>query len=65
VFPDDVPECQAALAGAQTDAQTIQRCSVTGGPELDIEDLVILQQRTAGNTSAAIEQVCQPAVGAP
>ena len=65
VFPDDVPDCQDALAGAQTDAQTIQRCSVTGGAELDIEDLVILQQRTAGNTTAAIEQVCQPAVGAP
>jgi hypothetical protein len=63
VFPADVPACQAALAGAQTDAQTIERCSVTGGAELDIEDLVILEQRTAGDSSAAIEQVCQPAVG--
>jgi hypothetical protein len=63
VFPDDVPACQAALSGAQTDAQTVERCSVTGGPELDIEDLVILQQRTAGDASAGIEQVCQPAVG--
>jgi hypothetical protein len=63
VFPDDVPACQAALSGAQTDAQTVERCSVTGSSELDIEDLVILQQRTAGNANAAIEQVCQPAVG--
>jgi hypothetical protein len=63
VFPADVPACQAALAGAQTDAQTVERCSVTGGSELDIEDLVILEQRTAGDSSAAIEQVCQPAVG--
>ncbi len=63
VFPADVPACQAALAGAETDAQTVERCSVTGGPELDIEDLVILEQRTAGDTSADIEQVCQPAVG--
>ena len=63
VFPDDVPACQQALAGGQTDPQTTLRCSVTGGPELDIQDLVVLQQRTAGDTSAAIEQVCQPAVG--
>jgi hypothetical protein len=63
VFPADVPACQAALAGAQTDVQTVQRCSVTGGAELDIEDLVILAQRTAGDATAAIEQVCQPAVG--
>jgi hypothetical protein len=63
VFPADVPACQAALAGTQTDAQTVERCSVTGGSELDIEDLVILEQRTAGDSSAAIEQVCQPAVG--
>jgi hypothetical protein len=63
VFPADVPACQAALAGAEADAQTVERCSVTGGPELDIEDLVILEQRTAGDTSAEIEQVCQPAVG--
>jgi len=63
VFPADVPACQAALAGAQTDDQTVERCSVTGGPELDIGDLVILEQRTAGDASAAIEQVCQPAVG--
>jgi hypothetical protein len=41
----------------------VERCSVTGGSELDIEDLVILEQRTAGDSSAAIEQVCQPAVG--
>jgi hypothetical protein len=65
VFDADVPACQQALAGAQADAQTVERCSVTGGPELDIEDLVILQQRTAGSPSAAIEQVCQPAVGGP
>ena len=63
VFPDDVPACQLALAGGQTDGQTTERCSVTGGPELDIEDLVVLQQRTAGDTTAEIEQVCQPAVG--
>jgi hypothetical protein len=65
VFETDVPACQDALAGAQTDAQTLQRCSVTGGPEFDIEDLVILQQRTGGDVGAAIEQVCQPAVGGP
>ncbi|MCI0635388.1 MAG: hypothetical protein L0206_15955, partial [Actinobacteria bacterium] len=47
VFPgDDVPACQQALAGGQADVQTVQRCSVTGGPEFDIEDLVVLQQRT-------------------
>lgn len=63
VFPADVPACQAALAGAEADAQTVERCSVTGGPEFDIEDLVVLAQRTAGDTDAAIEQVCQPAVG--
>ena len=63
VFSDDVPACQQALAGSQTDAQTMQRCSVTGGPEFDIEDLVVLQQRTDGDASAEIEQVCQPAVG--
>jgi hypothetical protein len=63
VLPEDVPACQQALAGAQPDPQTVERCSVAGGPELDIEDLVVLQQRTAGNEGAAIEQVCQPAVG--
>jgi hypothetical protein len=61
--PGDVDACQQALAGGQADPQTVERCSVTGGPEFDIEDLVILQQRTAGDTDAAIEQVCQPAVG--
>jgi hypothetical protein len=63
VFPGDVAACQEALAGGQADAQTVERCSVTGGPDFDIEDLVILQQRTAGDTGAEIEQVCQPAVG--
>ena len=63
VFPADVPACQQALAGAEADPQTVERCSVTGGPELDIEDLVILQQATAEDASAAVEQVCQPAVG--
>jgi hypothetical protein len=63
VFPADVPACQAALAGAEADAQTVERCSVTSGPELDLEDLVVLAQRTAGDAAAAIEQVCQPAVG--
>ncbi len=63
VFPDDVPACQQALAGAETDPQTVERCSVTGGPEFDIEDLVILQQGTVPASGVAIEQVCQPAVG--
>jgi hypothetical protein len=63
VFPADVPACQLALAGGQADPQTVERCSVTGGSDLDIEDLVILQQRTAGDVNAAVEQVCQPAVG--
>jgi hypothetical protein len=63
VFPTDVEACQDALIGAESDPEALVRCSVTGGREVDIEDLVVLQQATAGEPGAEIESVCQPFVG--
>jgi hypothetical protein len=60
---DDLEACQAALAGAPIDAQARQRCSVTGGTELDIRDILTLQLRLSPEppSDVQIRQVCQPA----
>jgi hypothetical protein len=61
---DDLAVCQAALAGAPIDAQARQRCSVTGGTELDLRDVLTLQLRLSPDPPPDVEirQVCQPAV---
>jgi hypothetical protein len=61
----DVEECTDALAGAPVTTETLERCSVTGDVGVDIGDLVTLQLRTSGDTTATISQACQQAVDTP
>jgi len=65
---DDVTECQEALAGISTgdpiaDAERVARCSVTGGQEPGIVDLIVmeLELEVEGAAGTPIEQVCDQA----
>jgi hypothetical protein len=67
-FEDDVTNCQLALAGVDTgdpiaDAERLARCSVTGGQQPTIIDLVVmeLELEAEGSAGAPIEQVCDQA----
>ena len=64
---DDLAVCQAALAGEPVDADAMARCSVTGGTELDINDILTLQLRLGASPpeGVVIQQVCQPAAVPP
>ena len=44
VFSDDIPALQQALAGLLEDLGVLDRCSVVGGTECDILDIVTLGQ---------------------
>jgi hypothetical protein len=65
---DDVTECQEALAGVSTgdptaDADRLARCSVTGGQQPSIVDLIVmeLELELEGAAGTPIEQVCDQA----
>jgi hypothetical protein len=72
---DDVTECQEVLAvcgnqnpcvvppGASFDAAAVQRCSVDGGTQNSIIDIIIMEVELGGaDSGAAIGQVCTPAI---
>jgi hypothetical protein len=64
---DDLLFCAQLAAGQPPpieDPGAVERCSVVGGTEFDIADLVQLQRTLSGSASPGeqINQVCQPAV---
>ena len=64
VFPEDIAACQQALAEGN-DSDATLRCSVTGGTELTIEDLLTLELVLSESPpeDLSIQQVCQQAAG--
>jgi hypothetical protein len=65
---DDVTNCQLALAGETTgdpvaDADRLARCSITGGQQPTIIDLVVIELELGdpGSAGTPIEQVCDQA----
>jgi hypothetical protein len=64
---DDLAFCARLVAGEPPpvgDPGAIERCSVTGGTEFDLADLIQLQRRLSAQATIGdqISQVCQPAI---
>jgi hypothetical protein len=63
---DDVAACRSLLAESVSDPDLLDqnpeaaRCSVTAGFSLDLEDVIALQARTAGDTDVELGQNCDP-----
>lgn len=64
VLPEDIAACQQALAEGDETAAAL-RCSVFGGTELTIQDIMNLELYFSENPPEDLQilQVCQPAAG--
>jgi hypothetical protein len=65
IFPEDVTACQQALALGTVDQQTLDRCSVLGSIEVNLDDIAQLQLATSDPPQASLAQVCKPAAASP